>query len=439
MSEQFKAGVGRRDITPAVGAILAGYAPGRPSTSVHDPLHFTAFAFEKGGHTAIVATADLLYIEDPLMSTVRSAMSEKSGVPIENIIVCAIHTHSGPAVYSRNGYTPDTEYLYHKLVPAAAEAAEEAVKSLRPAVMGISTIHSDVGVNRREIREDGSVALGQNPFGSYDPTMTVISFKEPGGRPIGNMIHYGAHNTGSGINGEITRDWCGVMIDRLEEVSGGVTAFYNGCEGDVGPRLSNGKTTGNLALALELGGVAANDAVKAWRQTTDWRTDADVAVSNQPITLPFKPLQSSEEIEKRLREIGDPERLKGLPLTEYKVLLERWEAIKSGKKLDDQLTFTQTVVSVGPVAFVALPFEVFSGITLRLSAYSPFPHTLSLSNANGEYSYFPSEDQICRGGYEVWMFSSMRIRPFVDQSEQIYIDQTMKELREHFDALSGTK
>ncbi|MCQ2445967.1 MAG: neutral/alkaline non-lysosomal ceramidase N-terminal domain-containing protein, partial [Clostridia bacterium] len=98
MSEQFKVGVGRRDITPAVGAILAGYAPGRPSTSVHDPLHFTAFAFEEGGKQAIVATADLLYIEDPLMQAVKCAMSEKSGVPTENIIVCAIHTHSGPAV-----------------------------------------------------------------------------------------------------------------------------------------------------------------------------------------------------------------------------------------------------------------------------------------------------------------------------------------------------
>lgn len=432
MSEQFKVGVGRRDITPAVGAILAGYAPGRPSTSIHDPLHFTAFAFEEGGKQAIVATADLLYIEDPLMQTVKCAMSEKSGVPAENIIVCAIHTHSGPAVYNRNGYTPDTEYLYHKLVPSAAEAAEEAVKSLRPAVMGISTVHSDVGVNRREIKEDGSVALGQNPFGSYDPTMTVISFTEPDGKPIGNMIHYGAHNTGSGINGEITRDWCGVMIDRLEEVSGGVTAFYNGCEGDVGPRLSNGKTTGNLTLALELGGVAANDAVKAWRNTTDKRAEAHLRVANQAITLPFKPLQSREEIEKRLGEIGDPEKLRGLPATEYKVLLERRAAIESGEKLPDELTFTQTAVALGPVVFLAIPFEVFSGITLRLSAYSPFAHTLSLSNGNGEFSYFPSEDQICRGGYEVWMFSAMRIRPFVDQSEQIYIDQTMKELRELF-------
>jgi hypothetical protein len=45
-----------------------------------------------------------------------------------------------------------------------------------------------------------------------------------------NLIHYGTHDSASGINPEITLNWCGVMVDRLEAESGGSSAFVNGCE-----------------------------------------------------------------------------------------------------------------------------------------------------------------------------------------------------------------
>ena len=37
--------------------------------------------------------------------------------------------------------------------------------------------------------------------------------------------------------------------------------------------------------------------------------------------------------------------------------------------------------------------------------------------------------QICRGGYEVWMFSSMALRPFADDSDQHYIDGSLRLLQ----------
>ena len=43
------------------------------------------------------------------------------------------------------------------------------------------------------------------------------------------------------------------MIDRLEAATGTLTAFINGAEGDVGPRLTNGKTVGNISLVEEHG------------------------------------------------------------------------------------------------------------------------------------------------------------------------------------------
>ena len=430
MEKKLHVGVGRSDITPEIGTILAGYLPFRASESIHDHLHLTVFAFGYGDTRAIVAAADLLLIREPQMTEVRTAMAEASGVPLDNIILNCIHTHSGPSMRNGDGYTIDPVYYENVFLAGAKKAARDAVSALRPALMGVGTTHSDVGVNRREIAPNGEILLGQDPNGTYDPTMTVISFREPDGKAIGNMIHYGAHNTASGKNTEITRDWCGVMIDRLEAESGGITAFFNGCEGDCGPRLTNGGTTGNLQYAMELGGVAAMDAVRAWRSITLWQKDADLRVLTGTVTLPRKPLMTMPEIEDRLRVIGDPDKLIGLEHVEYEWLLKRADAVREGVVLPTETVLTENLVSVGPVAFFPFPFEIFSTVTLRLRKYSPFGHTLSLSNANGSYVYFPSQDQICRGGYEVWMFSSMGLAPFADDAEQYYIHDGVELLKE---------
>ncbi len=50
------------------------------------------------------------------------------------------------------------------------------------------------------------------------------------------------------------------MTDAVEKESGAITAFFNGPEGDVGPRLSNGRTVGDLRHVHELGKMAAKDA-----------------------------------------------------------------------------------------------------------------------------------------------------------------------------------
>ena len=82
MSTSLLVGAGREDITPDIGAILMGYAPGRPAKSIHDHLHVTAFAFEYGGLRSLIVTTDLLLISDPLLTEMRRAMSDAAGIPI---------------------------------------------------------------------------------------------------------------------------------------------------------------------------------------------------------------------------------------------------------------------------------------------------------------------------------------------------------------------
>ena len=417
----FMVGVGQVCINPPLGFMLGGYAL-RPALSVNDDLQATAFAFKSGETTALLISLDVCNLNWSRKELCQ-AISEACGVPGENIILSCTHTHSGPTAATVDGVN-----FMEILRPSTAKAAAEAVANLRPARMGWGTAWSDVGVNRRQIKENGEVTLGQDPHGTWDPTMTVISFREPDGTPIGNLIHYGAHNTASSRNDEITRDWCGVAIDRLQEESGGITAFVQGCAGDCGPRLPNGRTTGNLKMALELGARAAIDAVKAWRSIRRWE-EVSVRVSYTDLPLPLAKLGTPDELRARAEAMGDPETLKGWPKKIRNRLVERAEWLEEGNVPAESETIPLVLLGLGEVAVCPLPFEIFSRITLRIKEFSPFAHTIVTGHSNGSMSYFPSMDQICRGGYAVNMFHNVFPIPFADDAEQPLVQGCVNGLR----------
>ena len=426
--KQLMVGVGQEIITPKLGTLLMGYTPMRPALGVHDDLHVTAFAFATDGVQALYLAADLCNMYYP-EEEIRTQIQKATGVPKDHIVISCTHTHSGP----HTGKTEDGPcYIEEIFIPQACKAAATAVAGLKPAQMGIGTTYSDVGVNRRVIREDGTMTHGQDPDGTWDPTMTVIAFREPDGTPIGNIIQYGCHNTASSKNDDVTRDWCGVAIDRLQQQSGGITAFINGCGGDCGPRLPNGKTTGNLQMAMELGGKAAIDAVRAWRSIRRWR-NAPLKVVAGKIDLPLKDIGTAELALEQAASLGDPQKLQGPTLSMYNRLLERAEYLRQGNIPPKFQTVTRTVIALGPLAFMPLPFEPFSMVTLRIKKHSPFPYTVVPGYSNGALSYFPSLDQLGRGGYEVKLFCHIRLIPFAEDAEQHLVDGCLKLLRQLYE------
>lgn len=429
--QQLKVGVGRRIITPPLGTMLQGYTPARPALSVHDDVHVTAFAFETAGERALLFSVEMCNIRVNTIQRIKDKLDRKTGVSAGNMIIACTHTHS--SAHATYDIEKPHNFIVDILIPRACEAAQEALAAMEPAQMGVGTTYSDVAVNRRQIKEDtGKAILGQNPYGSWDPTMTVVSFRKLDGTPIGNLIHYGCHNTASGKNGEVTRDWAGVMVDRLEEQSGGVTAFINGCAGDCGPRLPNGKTTGNLQMALELGGKAGIDAVRAYNAIEVWE-QAPLQVLSTQIGLPLQEVGSVEDVMKEAAALGDPATLKGTMLSSYNHLLERAEYLRQGNIPPAEKKIDHTFIALGPLVIQAIPFEPFSVLTLRIKEGSPYRHTLCVGYANGSLSYFPSMDQLARGGYEVRMFKTINLIPFRDDSEQHYVTASLQHIRSMYE------
>lgn len=428
----FLAGAAKEITTPAIGTLLYGYRPDIAAESVHDDLSVTALAFKQGDKTALMITAEIGDIQTELCTETIKKIAAKCGVDEKSILISSTHTHSAPNLSGVDGWGDlDMNYYNGIFLPAILKASERALENLAPAEISVGVTLSEVGINRRQQFPDGNIGLGQNPHGCYDPNMTVLSIRNSETKEgILNLVHYGCHGTSAGLNREITRDWSGIMIDRLEKETHTLTAFWNGAIGDVGPRLTNGETTGNISYTEELGGVAAFDAMRAYRARGGWHAGR-LEIFRDKVTLPYKAMPSLEEAEKKLASYVEPEKLINLHRLKYAHDKEVYEYLKNGGKPESAFSFDQTIISLGDVVFIPFPYEPFSEIILRLREYTDYPYTLCLSCTNGYNVYLPSEDQLCRGGYEVDCFLYGHLFPLANNTDHHIINENLRILREN--------
>ena len=96
-AENIQCGLSTADITPpGIGWRRYGYYQETFITGVHDPLFAKAVVWEQGGEKAALVECDLCFITRKLSEAVRERASVLTGIPKQNIIICATHTHSGP-------------------------------------------------------------------------------------------------------------------------------------------------------------------------------------------------------------------------------------------------------------------------------------------------------------------------------------------------------
>ena len=424
--KSFKAGMAKADITPSLGALLYGYPSIRPAKKVLDNIFVKAVVLNQNGKTVVLISAEICSLNLINCQQIAEAISDSCGIEKENIIYSAIHTHSAPITTTVAGWgSADEEYINNILISQSVAATKSAIENMQDAVMAIETTESLVGINRREVTPDGKVILGQNPDGPYDPTMTAIQFKNLKGENIGTIIHFACHPTASGENLSVSRDWPGYMIDRVEEITNAPCMYINGAEGDIGPRLSNGKTTGDEALAKEVGLIAADDVKKAIENAKDFFVPELKTISGT-LSLPLIEMPTLESIIDKMEAMGDPEKLIEVDITTY-ARLEKLKKMHEDKVEPlKTVEIHQTVVALSNLALAPFPFEAFHNLAKSLAEKSPFEKTLWIGLAGGSFGYIPTEEQLPYGGYEVDSFRAATIPGFVDGTDKNVVSESIK-------------
>jgi len=255
-SAAFRAGIAIRNVTPdPLLPVSGGVGPGNPSTRKEGEITVRALVFEQEGTRIAIVSADFLGFPATLGNKVRAGVK---GIPAENIMIGATHTHSAPDAYGfpdgKGGTASDPKYL--ELVCARmTEAINEAVAKLQPARLKIATGEAK-----------GKIAFNYYAEQLYDPRCSVIQALDAAGKPIATLVNYAVHPEVLGSDvGICSPDLIGPLYDRIAAKGGGTGIFMNGAQGGM-VTADNRRPEGREARTWEecqrIGTLLADEAIR---------------------------------------------------------------------------------------------------------------------------------------------------------------------------------
>ena len=223
---ELRAGASRKVITPHLKAgapvFLAGFGQNRVATAVHDDLYVRCLALSAGGKPVVLCGVDSvgLFFED--VQKIRERIGS-----LAEVVVAALHGHEGPDTMGlwgpALGASGINEQYNQLVIERAAQAAAEAVRSLRPAVLKLARYHAP--------ELDGFIHDNRPPE-VHDSELVILSAAEKAGKPIATLVNWANHPETLGSNNtEITADYPAYFYTRLEERLGGVAVLLNGAVG----------------------------------------------------------------------------------------------------------------------------------------------------------------------------------------------------------------
>lgn len=452
--EGLKAGTAAVDISPTVFPIQLRSGP---SNYVHDPLHVRAIAFQNGEGRAVIALMDAIGVGREMCDEAKAAAAAKTGWSPDEMLVSGTHTHTAP----KGGDTSPGRIAYEKRkLEGLTEALIKAIESLEPAEVGFASDEEPSEVyNRRYFLKEGT--MDKNPLGTYDkvrtnaprqnlvkpagptdPEVCVVDVRTRKSRALGLIANYSLHYV-AGVpkiieeNGKevgmASADYFGEFSRIMPYRIGGskppenfVAMMTNGTSGDINNIDFDG-TRAPRAPFEQIRVVANKTADAAWRAVKKIETYDEsplVAMRQREVELNYRK-PSADEIERALE-------LMKLSSKERNEINQRTSSVASRtlEYSEPEMEKTEPViiqaVRIGDQAIVSMPFEVLVEIGLELKEKSPFPHTFTISLANGGYGYLPPPNQHELGGYETWLGTSR----FEENSSVVLTEQLLEMLAE---------
>jgi neutral ceramidase len=426
---QLLAGAARIRLDPPLGLAMAGYGNrvGR-AAGVHDELAAQAIVLSDGACKVAIAGVDVLALGQRIADDIRERVAAKSDIDADAVMVCATHTHSGPAfnIFA----TPRAEAKpvdgrsleWERALPEKiASAIIRANENLEPASLRAASAPFMLGTNRRLMRPSGQIQLAANYNGVADGETEVIGVFDRSSNPIAFVLNYPCH----GVvlcedNLHYSRDWPGFAMDEIERaasIDGGKSAisiFLQGATGNIDPR-----SRGNFAVAEDNGramGHAAFNEIRIAEPLTD------VRISSRRLALKLK-LKNLDDSLKSARDCaaqteaslnnhrgGDGYQLKRLrdhhaqslaALAALESLEEQHRRDRRVNMARRELSTSLMIFTIGNLAIVGIPGEPFVELGLTLKRSPNFAHTFVVGYCNDLIGYIPTRAAYDEGGYEV--------------------------------------
>ncbi len=406
-------------ITPELGLNIPGYFDPRPADGIKDDLMARAFVIDDGKTRAAFVVVDLLGVYKGFCDKVRARASELTGIPKENIMVSATHSHTGAPNH-------DGEPCMEQIALRTADAIYLADKNRSEAKIGCG-VGSETGIafNRRYLMKNGTYKTNPgmlNPNivksrGIIDPDVTVIRVDYPCGKPMGVVVNYAVHAdvvTGT----EYSADYIGELSRMIKKSLGEdvITVFMLGFCGDINHIDFTGKidTTSPIRYK-EMGRILAGDVI-AVRERTATTDTTEIRALSEIVTLPRRQ-PTEEQLEWSRKVMSGENQREVVSLTEKNDDADVEFIAASDTQVVDRSYATDLLnlaanakqtadvevmtVGIGDIAVTSLPGEIFVEIGLQIKENSPFKYNLMCSLANDCHGYIGTKLAHEQGSYEV--------------------------------------
>src|SRR5215813_3537927 len=247
----FKAGVGRRDITPKEPVPMWGYGARHDalSTGTLDPLQATALVIQAGDQKLAIVGLDLGRAPaEHSLQEIRRRIKTQAG--IEYSFIAGSHTHHGPVLElvdepGKGKGRFDAALRYYKYLEDSIVAAVlEANTRLVPARMATASVQLQ-GFNRNR-----HTRLEPKPS---DRDLAVMRFDDMAGHQVAILVNFAAHPTSIPAETlKFSADYVGALRAEIEKQTGATAIFMQGASGDQSTDRGNKDYTQyGQALALE--------------------------------------------------------------------------------------------------------------------------------------------------------------------------------------------
>ena len=406
------------DVTPADdGHPLLGYFTPRLSEGTLDPLHCRLAGLYLGDESLVVAQIDTCLMRAEEADMVASAISRRSGIPRERIMVCASHAHTAPALADLYDVRQDSEYLGFLV-----SRVEEAAATLRPERKVPARIcrgrAPGLAFNRRWFLASGEVVTNpprrhpalDRPEGPVDDEVNTLAFEAEDGTIPGMLVSISNHADTIGGN-RISADWPGLMEREVNAALGAdaVVVPLIGAAGNINHfdftsvldqtryeealRISRGYAA--VAAATLSKGQAAESGPLKWamEQLIVPAIEITPAELKNAREILSRPAPGPREADLTAEDIfrGDP-------------AVERMFAgslVDLAERGPPGHTVPLQAFRLGDVGIFAIPGEPFVEIGLALKSFPGFDLIMPVGLANGYLGYIPLRECFDRGGYEV--------------------------------------
>jgi hypothetical protein len=379
----------------------------------------------QGPATVVFVGNDLTSVPRELTDRARRRASDRTGIPVTNMIIAATHTHGGPEYYGPlrdilharamregGGQDPREPVDYQaQLVDRWVDVIVRAAAARQPAALSVVVPEQlEMAFNRRFLMKDGSTGWNPGklnpeilrPLGPTDPDLPFLLVRDvASGQPVGSLTVFAMHTAiyGGAPFGACYPGHLQTQLRRQLDAPGLVSIFGEGCAGDINHiDVSTSDPQDSETYPPRVGAKLAATIKQALPHARPI-APGQLAMRSTTVYAPVAPI-TEKEYEAALKLLESLDR-NGAP---FLVTVDAWRKMfrhefwkKHGGRLPQEV---QAIRFDSDTVLVALPHEVFVELGMAIKAASPFRTTIVVSLANDLDFYVPTRRAFEEGHYE---------------------------------------